>query len=248
LSVTASDYRDIDPAILGTMDVIALGSPVYYYEVPVNFRSWIAGAPRLDAIPVASYVTFGGEGGNQHNTACTLLELMEGRGAVPVSMDMFGNMSAFAPTWSTGNAERVLRYRGLPDNGTYSRVRRFAGAALESVKKGNAVTVSKRMDFRELIKGSFSIKGTKLFLDDHHIDAKTCIKCGACVEKCPTGAVNLESRRISSEKCVACFGCVNNCPTGAMKMTFMGKDVYGYLEFARRNRIEIPEPEELKKT
>ncbi len=173
---------------------------------------------------------------------------MEGRGAVPVSMDMFGNMSAFAPTWSMGNAERVLQYRGLPDNGTYSRVRRFAGAALESVKKGNAITVSKRMDFRELIKGSFSIKGTKLFMDDHHIDAKTCIGCGACVEKCPTGAVHLESRRISTEKCVACFGCVNNCPTGAMKMTFMGKDVYGYLEFARRNRIEITEPEELKKT
>jgi ferredoxin/flavodoxin len=247
IKVTASDYRNMDPAVLAGMDIIIMGSPVYYYEVPENFRNWIAGMPRMDEIPVATYVTFGGEGGNQHNTACTLLELMAGKGAVPAGMDMFGNMSAFAPTWSTGNTERILRYSRLPDEGTYARVRRFADAVLGNVRAGNTAAASKRGDFRELIKGSFSIRGTKLFISDHHIDRKSCIGCGACVEKCPVGAVNLEAGRINTSRCIACFGCVNNCPSGAMKMKFMGKEVYGYLEFIRRNRIEIAEPEELKK-
>ncbi len=246
LTVTASDYRDIDPAILPGMDVIAMGSPVYYYEVPVNFRTWIASLPRLDGIPAASYVTFGGEGGNQYNTVTGLLQSLGALGGVPVAMGLFGNMSAFAPTWSMGNTERILQYRHLPEGGTYERVSLFAATVLNNVKSGTGITVAKKSDYRELFKGSFSIWGTKLFISNHHINAKTCTGCGTCVEKCPVEAVSLAPHHINTSRCIACFGCVNNCPAGAMEMSFMGKKVYGYREFMKRNGITITEPAGLK--
>jgi flavodoxin len=82
LRVTASDYRDFDKHSLQQYDLIFVGSPVYYYDVPGNFQNWIRSISKIDGIPVAGYVSFGGEGGNQHNTACTLLELMIDKGGI----------------------------------------------------------------------------------------------------------------------------------------------------------------------
>jgi hypothetical protein len=51
-------------------------------HVPGNFKRWIRRF-RLGGLPVAGYVSFGGEGGNQHNTACTLLTMMSEKVAFP---------------------------------------------------------------------------------------------------------------------------------------------------------------------
>ncbi len=116
LNVTASDYRDFDRGSIGTYDLIVAGSPVYYYDVPENFKRWLKSLPEITGKPFAAYVTFGGPGGNQHNTVCTLAELLAEKGGVPVGMETFGNMSTFAITWSYGNEARVLEYRHLPDD------------------------------------------------------------------------------------------------------------------------------------
>ena len=55
LSVVSGDYRDIDRNSLDKYDLIAAGTPVFYYEVPENFREWIKGIPRIDGTPVASF-------------------------------------------------------------------------------------------------------------------------------------------------------------------------------------------------
>ncbi|MGL4369931.1 MAG: EFR1 family ferrodoxin [Spirochaetota bacterium] len=244
MKVTASDYRDFDISTLSSYDLIIAGSPVFYFEVPENFRKWLAGIPGLEGIPAAAYSTFGGEGGNQYNTAFSLLEFFTAKGAVPTAIDMFGNMSAFAPTWSMGNTKRTLAYKDRPDEQTYNRVRAFTAKVIDAVKAGKAAEIEKETTIKELFKGGGSIAFTKILIGNHHIDKKTCIECGTCVRKCPVTAIDLEKGTVSSV-CIACIGCVNNCPAGAMKMNFMGKPVYGFKELLKRNNIVIKEPAEL---
>jgi ferredoxin/flavodoxin len=246
LNVTASDYRDFDRESIGAYDLIVAGSPVYYYDVPENFKRWIKKMPEITGKPCAAYVTFGGTGGNQHNTVCTLADLLAEKGGVPVGMETFGNMSTFAITWSYGNEARVLEYQHLPDNITYEKMRTYARLILDRVHQGQGMEIEKDCDLRDLIKNSPSIWGTKLFISHHAIDGSKCIQCGTCLKKCPVGAIDLEKKQVNTDACIACLGCVNNCPASAVHMEFMGKKVYGYYDFLEENHIQIHLPEELR--
>ncbi len=243
IAVTASDYRDFDAGAVGDYDLILIGSPVFYYDVPGNFKKWISSLKPIDGTPVAGFMSFGGAGGNQHNAACTLLDLMVEKGGVPVGMGLFGNMSTYPPTWSMGMEERILRYRHLPDEQTFAKVKDFALAALGNVGKNSPLTYRKKFDFNEAIKGGFSIFwAARLFTGTHRIDQKACIQCGTCTEKCPTGAIEYTTYTVTSGKCIYCYGCVNNCPAGAIDMTYMGKKLSGFNEFTKRHGIVIKDP------
>lgn len=243
LTVDAADYREVDFKAVGGYDLIALGTPVFYMEVPENFRKWLALLPSLKGLPVASFVTFGGHGDGQRNTSAALLDLLGEKGGAPVGAGMFGNMSTFAPTWSLGNSARTLKYRHLPNQETYSAVRRFAGDVLSSVRAARTVPVERGFGLDSIMGALPQVAFTKLAMAAHHIDAKECIACGMCVRKCPVGAVPATPGPVNSERCIACMGCVNNCPTGAMRLNFTGKPVYGFNEFLRRNDIRIVEPD-----
>lgn len=242
LAVDMGEYRQIDKATLNRYDLIVAGSPVYYYDVPENFQTWLRTIPEITGIPVASYVTFGGEGGNTHNTACTLLELLHSKGGVPVGLNAFGNMSAFALTWSYGNVERILKYSHLPNQDTFSEMRQYTVSILSRMETGKPVDIDREVDFRELIKTNPSIWLTKLFIGKHEIDEQQCTGCETCLDKCPVDAIDLPNYQVDTNRCIACLGCVNNCPEGAVDMEFMGKKVYGYYEFLERNHIHVAEP------
>lgn len=242
LSVDLSDYRDIDPAILAGYDLIALGSPVYYMDVPVNLRGWIRDLPALKGLPVAAYVTYGGHGDGQHNTACGILEELARKGAVPAGLDTFGNMSTFAPTWSMGNEKRILKFKDRPDEQTFARARQFAADTLEKVHAGLSHEIDREFGLDSLTRLLPQVWFTRLLIGRHYIDKGMCIECGLCQENCPSGAIDLSGKTIDRDLCLVCLGCVNNCPARAVKMTFMGSDVYGFQEFLKRNNITILEP------
>jgi ferredoxin len=242
LAVDLADYRAVDPAALSGYDLIALGTPVYYMDLPVNLRRWIRGLPSLKGIPVAAYVTYGGHGDGQHHTACGLLEEMARKGAVPAGRDMYGNMSTFAPTWSMGNGKRILKYKDRPDEQTFARARQFAADVLEKVRAGRSHEIDREFGLDSLTRLLPQVWFTRLMIGRHYIDKDACIECGLCQENCPADAIDLSEKIIDRDRCLVCLGCVNNCPAGAVKMTFLGSDVYGFPEFLKRNNITISEP------
>lgn len=243
LFVKASDYRKLTSAELSNYDLIIAGSPVYYYDVPSNFKSWLGNVPSLQGKHVAAFVTYGGEGGNQYNTACTLLDLLTAKGGTPMGLETFGNMSTFAITWSTGNIKRIMKYSHLPDGRSYYRMRDFAWAVADNMKQHRTTDFKKTWDYREWIKGSLSIKGTKALINRHTIDKTLCVECGLCVRSCPVSAIDLATGIINSNACIACLGCVNNCPEQALIMEFLFKGVKGFTAFKKENGITITEPE-----
>jgi ferredoxin/flavodoxin len=246
LAVDGADYREIEKSELGKYDLIAIGTPVNYMDVPVNLQNWIKTLPRIEGASVAAYVTFGGNGDGQHNTAIGLLERMTQLGGAAAGIGMFGNMSTFAPTWSMGNASRTLKFKDLPNEKTYQQARVFADSILANVAAGLTYNIDREFGMESLMTVFPQIRLTKLLITNHHIDTNICIGCETCIRNCPVGAINLKTGSVDSKRCIACMACVNNCPAGAMKMNFMGKPVYGFNEFLQRNRIEIVEPAELK--
>lgn len=230
-----------EPDVSG-YDLIIIGSPVQYLDVPPNVRKWLRTVGSLEGVGVSSFVSYGGQGDGQHNAAFSLLAGMVDIGGVALGMDTFGNMSTYPPTWSMGNQARVLKYRHKPDQATYARVRALAASVLDQYSRGVGIKAQSRPSLMGLFKGDVSRTLSKAFLGRHTIDTRHCIRCGACVRTCPAGAINLDMPRIDTERCILCFGCVNNCPTGAHTMTVMGKPIYGFPEFLRRNGITILEP------
>ncbi len=246
IRTSCSDYRNFDKEALGNYDIVIAGSPVYYYDVPSNFKDWLKTIPNLNNASVASFVTFGGEGGNQYNTSRTLAGLLVERGGIPVGAAEFGNMSTFAITWSTGNVKRILKYQDKPDNDTFNVIRSYTTQIVERIKDSISFDIDKKFDYRDMIKSAPSIWSTKLLINQHQIDKTRCISCGTCMDKCPVDAIDIDKGTVDNDKCIVCLGCVNNCPTQSVDMEFIGKKVYGFNDFLKRNEINMLEPEEFK--
>jgi ferredoxin/flavodoxin len=247
LNVTASEVRGFDKASVVNFDLIVIGTPVFYYDIPEYVRNWIKSLPSIEGIAVASFVTFGGPEGDQHNAACTILELLSDHGGVPVSVQTFMNMGTMPTVWSDEHvSEKVWNNRHLPNEETYQNVRRYASLLIEQVKQGNHFKVAKKLTIRRLSTTFDLIWWTKLLINKHTIDKKKCIECGTCRSKCPSDAIDPLSGHVNSERCVLCFGCINNCPTQAIDMEYRGRKLFGFLELLKRKGITIKEPEELR--
>ncbi|KAL7719606.1 4Fe 4S ferredoxin iron-sulfur binding domain protein [Entamoeba marina] len=62
----------------------------------------------------------------------------------------------------------------------------------------------------------------------YHVDGKTitvdtdiCIGCGACVDICPTGVLDVIDRKcvaVAPENCSKCRDCMNVCPVDAISI------------------------------
>jgi formate hydrogenlyase subunit 6/NADH:ubiquinone oxidoreductase subunit I len=55
------------------------------------------------------------------------------------------------------------------------------------------------------------------------IDLAKCNGCGACVERCPTGALALRDERVFMawpDLCSYCATCEDTCPTGAIALPY----------------------------
>lgn len=246
LSVDHGDIRDVSLEGIAGYDLVVTGSPVYYFEAPDFLTARLEALTSIEGAAVASYSTYGGPGHNQHNTACDLLERLVDKGGVPVGMDTFGNMSTFAPTWSSGRIARVVKYRDRPNEATYRRARQFADGLLAAARAGTPVEVKRSITAFEAMKILNSRWWTKRMISRHEIDAGTCISCGLCEDRCPAGAITIARHLVDRDRCVACMGCVNLCPVQAHVMIFNGDRVYGFQELLRRQKIEIAEPEELR--
>ncbi|MBW2410299.1 MAG: 4Fe-4S binding protein [Deltaproteobacteria bacterium] len=72
------------------------------------------------------------------------------------------------------------------------------------------------------------------------------MQCGACVEKCPTDSIDLDTFSVDRDTCVMCFGCINNCQYQAMTMESDNEKLISFHEFLKKNNLKYTLPVELR--
>ncbi|MBU5451260.1 4Fe-4S dicluster domain-containing protein [Acetivibrio sp. MSJd-27] len=86
---------------------------------------------------------------------------------------------------------------------------------------------------KSVIKNLFSKPATRVYPQEKRIypertrghvdiDIDTCIFCGMCQRKCPTGAIQVDRNEktwtIQRFSCIQCSSCADNCPKKCLKM------------------------------
>jgi len=138
LTVDAHDMQEFDKNLLPDYDFIIVGTPVFYYDTPSNVSEWLAEMPSISGTPVAAFVSFGGPEGNQYNASCHVLELMAGKGGVPVGRDAFRNIASY-PTAKWNNSKQISGQH-LPNAATFNQVRLFTADAMEKITRGETIS------------------------------------------------------------------------------------------------------------
>jgi len=244
LAVDLADMRSFDQKRLPDYDLILIGSPVFYYDIPANVRDWLTFAPKITGIPVAAFVSFGGPEGNQHNALCHALRLLTDKEGVPVGMQAFRSIPGYpTPAWDSVN-QRAAEH--LPDEATYEQVRRFTGQILAQAGRGEAIRYEAELSLREFLRMLPLVWLNKQAISLHTVDGSKCILCRTCVKKCPVAAIHPEKQFVDRDRCLACFGCLNNCPADAVVMEYRGRRLYGFPEYLKRRKLNILEPPEFQ--
>ncbi len=245
LVVDTINMLDFNKKRLADYDLIIVGSPVFYYDIPPNVSDWLADLPSIKGTPVAAFVSFGGPEGNQHNALCHALSLLGDSGGAAVGMNAFRSIPAYpTPKWDSPNQ---IAAEHLPNEATYDQVRRFTNQIIERVGRGEIIAFREEFAIREFLRMLPLIWLNKKAINLHTVDGEKCIKCRTCVKKCPVAAIDPEERTVNRDKCLACFGCLNNCPANAVIIEYRGERLYGFLEYLRRKRLTIAEPPEFQK-
>lgn len=244
IEVEEREFKETEQSSLPKYDLIVVGSPVFYYDTPSNVVDWMEKIQAITGTPVASFVSFGGPEGNQHNASCHMLKILAQKGGVPVGRDAFRNIPTYpTPNWDSANQKSGEH---LPNAATFDQVRRFTEDTVHRISRGETVSIGYKIASREFLRILPLVSLNKKVINRHAVDAQTCIRCRACERKCPAGAIKPLQQIVDKDKCVACFGCLNNCPVGAVVMEYGGKPLYGFFEYLKRRNITILEPEEFK--
>lgn len=247
IKVVYGDLRDIDKSIVSSVDLIVIGSPVFYYDIPDFVKDYIQTLPDINGIPVAAYVTFGGPEGNQHNAGCSILEGLVQKNGVPVGLESFMSISSYSLSFEEKDTGLTIKQKTiLPDQNTYKKVREYAGFIKSQIEKERTSKFKRTLTLREFSTYFAPEWWTKLAVDNHYIIEQKCVECGVCVEKCPTNSIDLDSFSVNTDTCVLCFGCINNCQYQAMNMESSNKKLISFYEYMEKNNLNFVLPNELK--
>ncbi|MBC8440860.1 MAG: 4Fe-4S binding protein [Deltaproteobacteria bacterium] len=247
IKVIYGDLRDIDKSIISNVDLIVIGSPVFYYDTPEFVKDFIESLPELNGIPVAAYVTFGGPEGNQYNAACSILEGLVQKKGVPVGLESFMSISSYSLSFKENDINITTKQNTiLPDQNTYKKVREYAEFIKSQIEKGSSSVFKRTLTLREFSTYFEPEWWTKLAVDNHYIIEQKCVGCGTCVEKCPTNSIDLDSFSVNTKTCILCFGCINNCQYQAMNMESNNKKLISFHEYMKKNNLKFVLPNELK--
>jgi len=207
-------------------DLIVLGVPVQYWDVPNSARSLIENLPPYKGASAFVFATFGK---CVINRVAFLLakELIE-KGCIIV-----GGAQIAAPHAARvdgrqrlGDLEAAFG-KGQPDEATLRRFIAVIQGIAEKIERNTASPLAladlKKLHTRGVLASlmGYCTSNRERMRFMPHIDhvGATCKNCHQCIESCDAGAIRCTSEKeivIDKDRCNKCYQCIDVCPSGAL--------------------------------
>ena len=193
IPVVEMDLTKADSAVtLGENDALMAVLPVYAGRVPqisLERLSALKGNGQK-AVAVVVY------GNREFDDA-----LLETRDALEANGFQVIAAAAFIAEHSI--ARSIANRR--PDGSDEALCRQFAADVMAKADDAAPVQVPGNTPYKELKPSAF-----------HPAANENCVKCGACAEQCPVGAIPLDDpSRTNNDLCINCMRCVQACPVSS---------------------------------
>ncbi len=219
------NLRNGRPPDVRSYQLIGIGSPVYYFHLPLNVSHYVQRLPDLDGIPAFVFFV---HGSHRIDTANRLRRMLERKGAREVGYFHCRGEAHVLPLLREGylfSPDRPSEYELLQarDFGV-AVAARVAGAPYDrpglEPKPPLVYRLERLLASRWLMEHFYS----RLF----HVDSLKCTACGLCIEICPTGNITRDLRGLPQwdRRCLVCLTCEMKCPeeaiTSALSRPFPG--------------------------
>ena len=177
-------------------DLVILGVPVYYGRVP-GVPDLLEGLVGADT-PVVLAAVYGNRA--VEDALVELSDLCAARGLRTVAAGSFVAPHSYSVEIAGDRPNQA-------DLAAARELGRRVRAKLEAGERG-APELPGNRPYRSFQPAPFWPEG-----DD------SCVRCGACRQACPTGAVDAAAPRVTdSGRCLRCMACTRVCPTGSRRV------------------------------
>ena len=152
------------------------------------------------------------------------LSALKGTGQKAVAVVVYGNREFDDALLETKNALEAAGFQVIaaaafiaehsivrsianrrPDPEDEKIARQFAADVMAKLDNPTAIAVPGNNPYRELKPSAV-----------HPAADETCVKCGACAQQCPVGAIPLDNpSQTLSDVCINCMRCVESCPVSS---------------------------------
>lgn len=214
-------------------DLVVLGTPVHFWQVPVPAIKMIRRLPRFDGAKAFIFTTYG--------------TVFDGDAPYQLSKEagrlgawVLGGASVLAPHNFMGFGKKRIgdKYKvfgkGQPDKLTMQNFRGALKVVAERVQEDFSKFDIKKMRSPKpvltFLEGLPPVSMQRDFLPKIKWDSQLCTQCGKCVRACPTNSISLINGEIITDHttCYRCYQCLWTCDSDARSASLTAPAVMLY--------------------